>query len=108
MTSKRGHIRAVAPGENVEAPPNAADPSKPKAMSLDEAIQSGDYLEILRAQRRDIVKSLPDERGPAKAALHRQLALISKEIQALEARAKQEAAEDGDAGADEAWDEEAI
>ena len=107
MTSKRGHIRAVAPGENVEAPPNAAE-SLDEAMSLDEAIQSGDYLEILRAQRRDIVKSLPDGRGPAKAALHRQLALISKEIQALEARAKQEAAEDGDAGADEAWDEEAI
>lgn len=102
MTTKRG-LRAVAPGENVETP---ADP--PKVLSLDEAIQSGDYLEILRAQRRDIVKSLPDEKGPAKAALHRQLALISKEIQALEARAKQEAAEGGDAGADETWDEEAI
>ncbi|OBB15059.1 hypothetical protein A5761_15060 [Mycolicibacterium setense] len=102
MTTKRTHIRAVTPGEQVEPP------EPPKVLSLDEAIQSGDYLEILRAQRRDIVTSLPDERGPAKAALHRQLALISKEIQALEAKAKQEAAEGGDAGADETWDEEAI
>jgi len=32
------------------------------------------------------VKSLPDEKGPAKAALHRQLSMISKEIETLTAR----------------------
>lgn len=102
MAAKRTHIRAVTPEDAPEPP------KPPKVLTLDEAIQSGDYVEILRAQRRDIVKSLPEEHGPAKAALHRQLALISKEIQALETKAKQESAEDGDAGADEAWDEEAI
>lgn len=101
MSGKRTHIRVVNPGEQAESSAPA------KVLSLDEAIQSGVYVEILRAQRRDIVKSLPDERGPAKAALHRQLAVISKEIQALEAKAKQEAAEDGVAG-DEDWNEEAI
>lgn len=71
----RSHVRVVAPDE-------VAQPAKPK--SLGEAIESGDYLEILLAQRRDIVASLPDEKGPAKAALHRQLSLISKEITALQ------------------------
>ena len=76
-------------------------------MTLSEAVQSGDYLEILLAQRREIVESLPDEKGPAKAALHRQLSLLSKEIEALQTHAKEEA-EDAAEIADEAWDEEAI
>jgi hypothetical protein len=80
MASKRtsklaSHVRVVTAEER---PPS----SKPK--TLNEAVADGDYLEILRAQRREIVTSLPDERGPAKAALHRQLALISKEIQTME------------------------
>lgn len=56
------------------------------------------------------MQSLPEEKGPAKAALHRQLALISKEIQALEAKAAQGAREDAE-GADvddEAWDSAAL
>ena len=64
------HLRAVEPGESAPAP----------ILTLSEAVESGDYLAILRAQRRDIVRSLPDEKGPAKAALHRQLSMISKEI----------------------------
>jgi len=102
MTAKRSHVRVVAPDEK---------PAEPKkVLSLDEAIESGDYLEILRAQRRDIVKSLPEERGPAKAALHRQLALISKDIQALEAKQAQATKEDAEGVAveDEAWDAEAL
>ena len=58
-----------------------------RAKTLIEAIESGDYREILLAQRREIGASLPDEKGPAKAALHRQLALISKEIETLDAGA---------------------
>jgi len=81
---------------------------KPEPMTLEQAIESGKYLEILLAQRREIVASLPEEKGPAKAALHRQLSLISKEIQALEASAKQEAIENGGPVEDEAWDAEAI
>lgn len=91
-------LRAVEPGET--KPPK-------KVLSLSEAIEAGDYLEILLAQRREIVVSLPDEKGPAKAALHRQLSLISKEIEALQTHAKEEA-DDAAEIADEAWDEEAI
>ena len=82
-----------------------AVPAKPKTLS--EAIEGGVYLEILHAQRRDIVSSLPEEKGPAKAALHRQLSLISKEIEALEASASEEAAEN-DVAEDEAFDAAAL
>jgi len=91
-------LRAVEPGET---------PAKPKVMTLAEAIEDGDYLQILLAQRRDIVTSLPDEKGPAKAAMHRQLSLLSKEIEALESRA-QEDADDVETVGDEDWDAEAI
>jgi len=80
------------------------DDTPPRPKTLVEAIESGDYLEILRAQRREIAASLPEEKGPAKAALHRQLALISKEIAAIEAGAVD--GEDSVAAEtrDEAWD----
>ncbi|MGN6589494.1 MAG: hypothetical protein ACTHKE_04305 [Sphingomicrobium sp.] len=73
-----------------------------------EAVETGDYREILVAQRREIALSIPDEKGPAKAALHRQLSLIAKELEALEASAKQEAIENAGPAEDEAWDSEAI
>jgi len=92
------HLRAVAPEE-------VAPPKVP--LTLVEAVAGGNYLEILLAQRREIAESIPDERGPAKAALHRQLSIIAKEIELLEARAQGEA-EDVEAVGDEAWDEEAI
>ena len=104
MANSRSHIRVATSGEApFEAP-------KPVILTLNQAIESGNYLEILRAQRRDIVDSLPDERGPAKAALHRQLALISKEIQAIELKESQTAKEDADGASvdDEAWDAEAL
>lgn len=77
-------------------------PAKPK--TLLEAIEAGDYLEILAAQRRDIVAAIPNTQGPALAALHRQLSLISKEIESQKA-----AATDGPEAVvadtrDEAWD----
>lgn len=104
MAGKRSPLRAVAPDEK------PATPESPKVMTLAEAISGGKYLDILRAQRRDIVESLPNEKGPAKAALHRQLAGISKEIETLEAKERQAAKEDGEHAAidDEAWDSEAL
>ena len=96
--ARKSTLRAVEPGET---------PEKPKVMTLAEAIEDGDYLQILLAQRRDIVASLPEEKGPAKAAMHRQLSILSKEIEALEARAQEEA-EDVEAVGDEEWDAEAI
>lgn len=74
-------LRAVAADER---PARARKRAAPKAKTLAEAVAGGDYLDILKAQRNEIVVSLPGEKGPAKAALHRQLSLISKEIQTLE------------------------
>lgn len=84
-----------------------ADAAKTKPKSLTEAIDGGTYLEILLAQRREMVRDVRDLTGPAKAALHRQIAICSKEIAALEAEADQEAAEDAEV-ADEALSAEAF
>ena len=92
-------LRAVKPGEKA--------PEPAKVLTLVEAVELGDYLEILRAQRRDIANSLPEEKGPAKAALHRQLSLISKEIEALVSRDSDEA-EGGANVEDGEFDAEAI
>lgn len=85
-----------------EAP---APPKPPKTLS--EAIESGDYLEILVAQRREIVSSLPEEKGPAKAALHRQLSILSKEIHTLRLAAVGEGSVVANTD-DDAWDSSAI
>lgn len=98
MAAKKRPLRAVDPDEKKPAAP----------LSLAEAVETGDYRTILVAQRREIASSLPEEKGPAKAALHRQLSLIAKELSAMDAKAKQEASEDGELGGDQAWDEEAI
>lgn len=84
-----------------------ADAEKVKPKSLAEAVEGGTYLEILVAQRREMIRDVKDVTGPAKAALHRQIALVSKEIAALQAEAEQEAAEDVEV-ADEAFDAEAL
>lgn len=85
----------------------AADEAPPKVLTLAEAIESGDYLQILLAQRREIAVSLPEEKGPAKAALHRQLSIISKEIEVLMSRESDEA--EGGANVDDGkFDAEAI
>ena len=88
-------LRAVGPDEK---------PKPTKPLTLLEAVEGGDYLEILKAQRRDIVTALPQEKGPAVAALHRQLALLSKEIEGLEVKAAEDADDDFDPAADEQLD----
>ncbi|MDQ0726820.1 hypothetical protein QFZ21_001820 [Microbacterium sp. W4I20] len=86
MPSTKPALRAVKADEVPSTPP--------KILTLTEAIEGGDYLQILLAQRREIATSLPEEKGPAKAALHRQLSIISKEIEALQ-RGEDEDAEGG-------------
>lgn len=66
----RSHVRLVT----------AEEKASPRKLSLKQAIESGSYLEILLAQRRDIVAALSEAKGPAAAALHRQLSLLSQEI----------------------------
>ena len=92
-------LRAVKPGERPERPP---------VKSLMDAVAGGDYLEILLAQRKEIAETIGDEKGPAKAALHRQLSLIAKEIETLEARAKQEGARHDGSPVDSSFNAEAI
>ena len=84
-----------------------ADVKSAKPLTLAQAAEGGDYLEILIAQRREMIRDVADVAGPAKAAMHRQIALHSKEIAALQEAADQEAAESGEV-ADEAFDAEAI
>lgn len=79
---------------------------KKKPMSLADAAESGTYLEILIAQRREMIREVGDVTGPAKAAMHRQIALHSKEIAALQVEERQEAAEDE--AVDEAYDSSAV
>jgi hypothetical protein len=84
-----------------------ADAAKAKPKTLAEAAEGGTYLEILVAQRREMIRDVKDVTGPAKAALHRQIGITSKEIAALQAEAEQEATEDAEV-ADEAFDPEAL
>lgn len=99
MTAARKPLRAVSPDEKPE-------PKKPKSMI--EAVESGgSYLDILIAQRLEMMRDVKDVTGPAKAALHRQIALHSKEIAGLEAAAKEEADESAEVP-DEEFDSEAI
>jgi hypothetical protein len=96
--ARRGsHVRAVLPDER-----------KPKVLTLAEAIAGGIYLQMLLAQRRDIVASLPEEKGQAKATLHRQLRDISKEIESLELAAVDGAGSVVAKTDDDAWDDSAI
>lgn len=99
MAARKTPLRAVATDEKPPTPP------KPKTLA--EAVEGDDYLSILIAQRREMVRDVRDEKGPAKAALHRQIALHSKEIAALQAAVAEEAAEGGEV-ADEAFDASAI
>ena len=71
-----------------------ADAKPPRPKTLVEAVDEGSYLEILIAQRRQMICDVAEVSGPAKAALHRQIGQHSKEIAALKVVAEQEAAED--------------
>jgi hypothetical protein len=95
-------LRAVKPGE--------AAPEEPKEIaSLVDAIDRGTYEDVLVWQRKDAVKALPLLGGPALAAMHRQIAALSKEIEAIRA-AKTEGTDIGTAidAPDEEFDADAL
>ena len=77
MAVRKAVLRAVDPDET---------PKRVRVLSLVEAIESGDHLEILRAQRREIVAALPETKGAPLAALHGQLAKLSTQIAVLESK----------------------
>jgi hypothetical protein len=76
--------------------------------SLLDAIERGTYEDVLVWQRKNAVKALSTLAGPALAAMHRQIASLSKEIESIRA-AKTEGTDIGEAAAlpDEEYDEEA-
>lgn len=101
---KKPDLRVATDADAEKAKQDAE--TKP-AKSLAEAIEGGTYLEILIAQRREMIRDVALVTGPAKAALHRQIALSSKEIAQLQVAAAEEAAEDAEAE-DEPFDAEAL
>lgn len=97
----RKTLRAVGADEK------PAPKAKPK--TLVDAANGGDYRELLEAQRLDIATSLqnPETQGPARAALHRQLGLIARELREMDAADEQEGRENG-ATPDAAFDASAV
>lgn len=77
-------------------------------LTLMDAIERGTRLEILVAQRREAAASLAGLSGAALAAMHRQIALLGKEIEEIQS-AETEGTDIGDAidAPDEEYDPEA-
>lgn len=84
MSVRKSVLRVVEPGET---------PARvmPEVLSLSDALERGTYVQILIAQRKQMVDDLAETKGPALAALHRQISLTSKEIEALLSRDSDEA-----------------
>ena len=99
MASKSNPLRAVEPGETA---------APKKKLTILEAAEAGDTLEELRSMRRRIAVSLDNPNTPARdlAALSRRQLELGKEIDVLEARAKEESSRAS--VADEAFDQAAI
>src|SRR6476659_7297058 len=101
----RQKLRAVAPDEKPEA---ALTPRAVK--TLTQAAAGGDQKDLLIALRERVAKAVEDPNCPPRdlAALSRRLQEIGRDIDAIEARERQEAAEDAGGHPDEAWNSEAL
>lgn len=99
MAVRKNPLRAVGADDAPAAP-----------RTIEEAAQRGSVLDELRLTRARIARTLDDPNCPPRdlASLSKRLMEIGREIEAIEAKSRQEAAEDGDATPDEAWDAEAI
>lgn len=84
-------------------------PPKPVKQSVAQAAASGDHKALLVAMRERIAETVADPKCPPRdlAALTRRLTDIAREIETLELKAKQEAAEDAVPG-DEEFDAAAL
>lgn len=98
-TTKR--LRAVKTNETA--------PKVEKKQTVAEAAAAGSHLDLLVAMQERIARTVSNPDCPPRdlASLTRRLQDISKEIEQLKLRMKQEAAEGG-SSEDEAWDEEAL
>lgn len=84
MTTRKTSLRAVAPNE-------VAEPVVP--LTLMEAVESGDSLEILKAQRRIIAEGLTSAGDNTRPQYSNELTKLSTAIAAEEARRRTESAE---------------
>ena len=81
-----------------------------RAMTVTKAAKDGSTRDLLVAMRDRVAKDVENPNTPARdlAALTRRLMEITKEIDAIDARAAEEAGEDGDLPDDEAFDASAV
>lgn len=100
MPAARKTLRAVGPDEV------AVDPK----LSVSQAASTGDHRKLLVAMRERIARAVSDPECPPRdlASLTRRLQDISKEIEAIDLRAKEEGADAADVAADEEWSAEAL
>ncbi len=91
-------LRAVAEGEKA--------PTRRELKSVLEAVAEGDQRDQLVAMRTRIARAIddPNIRGADLAALSRRLLEIGKEIEAIDIRTAEEAAESGDETPDDRWE----
>lgn len=98
----RKPLRAVSAGEVAPAP------VKPKTIT--QAAESGTTRELLVAMRERIAKSVEDLNTPARdlAALTKRLVEVVRDIEAIDARAEQDARDGGGEVQDGAFDASAV
>ena len=95
--SARPKLRAVEPQET---------PVRARKLSVSEAAASGDHRALLVAMRERIAKTVTDPECPPRdlASLSRRLQDISKEIEAIDLRAREDGADADDVIGDEELD----
>lgn len=79
-------------------------------LTVAQAAATGDHKSLLTAMRERIAQAVSDPECPPRdlAALTRRLQDISKEIESIDLRAREEGSDAADVAADEAWSAEAL
>jgi phage terminase small subunit len=100
VPGRKTPLRPVQPGETA--------PKRPPR-TVTQAASGGSTRELLVSMRDRVAKDVENENTPARdlAALTKRLMEIVRDIEAIDARAHEEAKESA-ATADEAWDSEAL
>ena len=82
MPDKRLTVVPAAPAAGPEQPaPDPPTPTVDPATSpIEHAVVDGKYLDVLKAQQREVAKLLDEGAGAQTAQLHRTLTALTKEI----------------------------
>ena len=96
----RKNLRVVEAGEK----------AVPQKLSVLQAAATGDHRSLLVSMRERVARAVSDPDCPPRdlAALTRRLQDISKEIEAMDLRLKEDGADAADVAADEDWTAEAL